>query len=136
MMRAVLESLPPEDVVDLLIDHAHEDDGLARKLLLMASRRASTARVDIASLHTLTGQTFACHGFVSYREVYGYVRGIEETIDVLEGLLAAGHADELVEVAEYALAAAERALDHVDDSDGQMREVVERLEQLHLEGGV
>lgn len=131
--RAVLESLPPEDVVDLLIDHAHEDDGLARKLLLMASRPASTARVDIASLHTLIGQAFACHGFVSYREVYGYVRGIEETIDVLDGLLEAGHADELVEVAEYALAAAERALDHVDDSDGQMREVIERLEQLHLD---
>jgi uncharacterized Zn finger protein len=130
--RAHLETLPPEALVELLIDHAHDDEGLARKLLLVATRPASGESADMGSLRALIDQTFAHHGFVHYREVYGYVRGIEETIDVLDGLLAEERAAEVVELAEYALAVAERALDHIDDSDGQMRDVIERLEALHL----
>ncbi|MDP9258884.1 MAG: hypothetical protein M3Q31_20370, partial [Actinomycetota bacterium] len=71
--------------------------------------------------------------FVSYREVPGYVRGIEETIDHLAGLYDEGRAVEVVELAEYALAAAEGALEHIDDSDGQMGDVIGRLEELHLD---
>ena len=131
--RAHLETLPPGSLVDLLIDHAHDDEALARKLLLMATRPASGASANMMSLRVLIDQAFAYHGFVSYREVCGYVRGIEQMIDVLEGLLEEGRGGEVVELAEYAIAAAERALEHVDDSDGQMREVIERLEALHLD---
>ena len=131
--RAHLETLPPGSLVDLLIDHAHDDEALARKLLLMATRPASGASANMMSLRVLIDQAFAYHGFVPYREVWGYVRGIEQMIDVLEGLLEEGRGGEVVELAEYAIAAAERALEHVDDSDGQMREVIERLEALHLD---
>ncbi len=130
--RAHLEGLPSASLVDLLIDHAHEDERLARRLLLMATRPASGASVDVVSLRALIDQAFAYHGFVPYGEVWGYVRGIEEMIDVLDGLLEDGRAREVVELAEYALVAVERSLEHVDDSDGQMREVAERLEELHL----
>lgn len=134
--RTHLETLPHEALVELLIDHAHDDSALARKLRLLAIGTSALGRgggTDLASLRALVDQVFACHGFVAYRQVYGYVRAIEETIDVLDGLLAQGSADELVEITEYALAAAERSLEHVDDSDGQMREVIERLERLHLD---
>jgi hypothetical protein len=60
------------------------------------------------------------------------VQGIERTIDVLDELLTKGHGGEVVELAEYALAALEQSLERVDDSDGRMREVGERLEELHL----
>jgi hypothetical protein len=39
------------------------------------------------------------------------VRGIDETI---EALLAAGEPNAVIELAEHALAAAERALEHID----------------------
>ena len=63
----------------------------------------------------------------------GYVRGIEETIDLLSGLYDEGQAVEVAGLAEYALAAAERALKHIDDSDGQMGDVIGRLEELYLD---
>lgn len=39
-----------------------------------------------------------------------------------------GEPNAVIELAEHALAAAERALEHIDDSDAMMREVIERLE--------
>lgn len=131
--RTYLDTLSPPALVDLLIDHAHEDERLARKLLLMATRPASGVSADLVSLRALIDQAFAYPGFVPYREVWGYVRGIEETIDVLDGLLAEGRADEVVELVEYTLAAVEQSLEQIDDSDGQMGDLAERLEALHLD---
>jgi uncharacterized Zn finger protein len=48
--RAHLETLSPEALVELLIDHAHDDEGLARKLLLMATRQASGESADMGSM--------------------------------------------------------------------------------------
>ncbi len=130
--RELLESLPAATLAELLIDHAHQDDVLARRLLLMTTRPASGAEVDAVVLRALIDQAFAYHNFVPYREMYGYLRGIDEMLEVLDGLLDEGHSGQVTELCEYALAAAERALDHVDDSGGQMREALERLEDLHL----
>jgi len=130
-IRAHLETLPQGELVDLLVDHAHDDEALARKLLLRAATPAS-AKADVASLHALIEQAFAHREFVPYREVWGYVRGIEEVIDVLEAQLAQGDGSEVVDLTEHALKLAEGALDHVDDSGGQMGDAIARLEELHL----
>ena len=131
--RAYLQTLPPDSLVELLIEHAHEDERLARRLLLMTTRPQQGASADMVSLRALIDQAFAYHGFVPYREVWGYVRGIEETTDALDELLTQGRAGEVVELTEYALAAFEQALGQIDDSGGQMRDVATRLEELHLD---
>ena len=131
--RAHLETLPQSELVELLIDRAHDDEALARQLLLRAARPASGTAADVASMRALIDQAFAYREFVPYREVWGYVRGIEEAIDVLEALLEEGRGDDVVELAEHALKAAEGALEHIDDSDGQMADVIGRLEELHLD---
>jgi len=53
-------------------------------------------------------------------------------VDVLEGLLKEGRAEEVIDLAEYALTLAEEALGQVDDSDGEVYTVYERLQGLHL----
>jgi Family of unknown function (DUF6880) len=131
--RTYLRTLPPDSLMELLVEHAHEDERLARKLLLMSVRPGRDAAVDVVSLRTLIDQAFAYHGFVPYREVWGYVQGLEEAIDAIEELLAQGRAAEVVELAEYTLTVFEQALERVDDSDGQMRDVATRLEELHLD---
>ncbi|MFN2627154.1 MAG: DUF6880 family protein [Gaiellaceae bacterium] len=131
--RGYLEGLSVASLVDLLIDHAHEDDRLARKLLLQAARPRGNACADIASLRAVIDQAFAYNGFVPYREVWGYVQGIEEVVDILGGLIEEDRAGEVVELAEYALAALECSFEGVDDSDGQLGEVAAQLETLHLD---
>jgi len=131
--RTHLEALPQSELVELLIDHAHDDEALARKLLLQAARPAGGAAADVASLRTLIEQAFAYRDFVPYREVWGYVRGVEEATDALEALLEQGRGGDVVELAEHALKLAERALDHIDDSGGQMGDAIARIEELHLD---
>jgi uncharacterized Zn finger protein len=131
--RTYLEGLPARSLAELLIDHAHEDERLARRLLLMTARSSESVPGDMDSLRLLIDQAFAFHEFVPYREVWGYVQGLEETIDALEELLAEGRALDVVDFTEYALAAMEHALEHVDDSDGHMGDVATRLQNLHLQ---
>jgi uncharacterized Zn finger protein len=131
--RTYLEDLPPRSLVELLVDHAHEDERLARRLLLLTARSRERAPGDTDSLRVLIDQAFAFHEFVPYREVWGYVQGIEETIDALDELLTEGHAREVIELTEYALTAVEHSLEHVDDSDGQLGDLAARLQELHLE---
>jgi uncharacterized Zn finger protein len=131
-VRTYLQTLPQSELVDVLIDHAHDDEALARKLLLRTATPTS-AKANVASLRALIEQAFAFQGFVPYREVWGYVRGIEEAIDVLEAQLEQGDGGDVVDLAEHALKAAERALDHIDDSDGQMGDAIARIEELHLD---
>ncbi len=127
-----MEGLPARSLAELLIDHAHEDERLARRLLLMTARSRERTPGDTDSLRVLIDQAFAFHEFVPYREVWGYVQGIEETIDALEELLAEGRALDVLELAEYALTAVEHSLEHVDDSDGGMGDMAARLQDLHL----
>jgi uncharacterized Zn finger protein len=130
--RAHLESLPVTTLVELLVDHALEDDRLANRLLLLASRSADRGSLDVAGLRVSIDRAFAHGGFVHYREVWAYVAGVDDVIDALDDLLSAGSAGEVIGLAEYALTAFENAIEHVDDSDGRMRGIAERLEALHL----
>lgn len=131
--RIYLESISPRSLVELLVDHAHDDERLARRLLLLTARSRERSPGDMDSLRMLIDQAFAFHEFVPYREVWGYVQGIEETVDALDEMLAEGHACEVIELTEYALTAVEHSLEHVDDSDGQMGDLAARLQELHLE---
>ena len=70
--------------------------------------------------------------FISYHDVYAYSRRIEDTIDSVEVLLKEGHASEVIQLAEHALAAVESALGSIDDSDGSMVRILERFQELHL----
>src|SRR5665213_839368 len=118
--RIYLESLPPRSLVELLVDHAHDDERLARRLLLLTARSRERSPGDMDSLRMLIDQAFAFHEFVPHREVWGYVQGIEETIDARDEMITDGHAGEVIELTEYALTAVEHSLEHIDDSDGQV----------------
>jgi hypothetical protein len=64
--------------------------------------------------------------------VHDYAQGIHDAIDSIDELLREGRADEVVDLTEHALSVVERALQSVDDSDGYMGGILERLQQLHL----
>jgi hypothetical protein len=55
--RAHLETLPQSELVELLIDHAHDDEALARKLLLRAARLLRRGENAVTALELLTVRT-------------------------------------------------------------------------------
>jgi tetratricopeptide (TPR) repeat protein len=72
------------------------------------------------------------HDYVGYREMYDYGTNINAVLDSLQDLLDDGHAELVVALAEHAIDRAEDAVGYVDDSDGWMSGIAERLQDLHL----
>ena len=131
-VRAYLANIDREELVRLVMEQADGDDRFRERLLLRTSVAAS-GQPDAAVLRRLIDRAVRTDGFVPYREAYGYAGRIHEAIDRVEEMTRAPHPGAMVEVVEHALRRVERAMEDVDDSDGEMGGVLERLQDVHLE---
>lgn len=129
-LRRHLEGLEKSRLIDLLLGETENDELLRGRLLLKAAK-VQGAATDLDEYRIAIESVMNPGGFVDYRSMYDYSRGIEEVIDSVEDLLSSGHAAEVIELCEHALACLEDALGSVDDSDGYMGGMKERLCDLH-----
>jgi len=118
-----------ERLVSLLLERAEADHLFEQRLHMMAAGEGSKA-VAMATLRQSIDVAIKRRS-VQYAEMHRYVSGIEALIESLEELLKDGHGVNVRELTEYALKTAEKAMLAVDDSDGMMGGILERLEQLH-----
>jgi uncharacterized Zn finger protein len=129
-VRAHLVTLDKGTLADMLIDQAMEDDRLRQRLLMKVARKGPKG-LDVATYRRAIDEAVDVAGFVDYRDACDCARGIEEAIDSVEELLKDGHAAEVIELAEHALDSVEDAIESVDDSDGHMGGILERLQEIH-----
>lgn len=129
-VRAYLATQKTAVLVDLLMQHAEEDENLRRQLLMMAAKQAANG-LDIATYRQAIEDAIVPDDFVSYDEMYDYARKVEGVIDSIASLLKEGHAASVVDLTEHALRSVEKAMESVDDSDGHMSGILERLQDLH-----
>lgn len=130
-VRRYLATQDKPALIDLLIQHATQNHRLRQRLLLQAATRRAKG-INLDTYRRAIDDAVDTGDFVEYGAAYNYAQGIEDAIDSIDELLREGHDNEVVELAEHALAAVERALESVDDSDGYMGGVLERLQRLHL----
>jgi uncharacterized Zn finger protein len=131
-VRAYLSRLDKEELVSLLLEHADEDERLHRRLTLQAARATSGTAPSSAWKDALA-DALGTDDFVDYREAYDYACGVEEVIETLEDFLRDGEAAKVIGLAEHGISELERSLEHVDDSDGWLGGLLDRLQELHLE---
>lgn len=129
-VRAYLSRQEKKALVDLVMGQVMEDDRLHRLLLMKAAKRGGKD-LDLAAYRQAIDQAVDAGGFVDYRSAHDYVRGIEEVLDSVEALLKEGYAAEVMELSEYALRSVEEALGSVDDSDGVMGSLLDRLQEIY-----
>ena len=129
-VRTYLSGQDKSVLVNMLVEHAMEDDRLRQRLLMKAAKKGAKG-IDLISYRRAIDEAVEVDEFVNYRSAYEYASGIEEVIDPVEELLKEGYADEVIELAEHALEAVEEAMGSVDDSDGNMGGILERLQDLH-----
>jgi hypothetical protein len=129
-VRAYLAARGKEALVALLMEQAMEDDRLCQRLLMKAARKTPKG-LDLATYRQAIDRAVDLGEFVEYGAARDYAEGIDEVIDSIEELLKEGHAPGVVELTEHALVAVEDAMGSVDDSDGRMGGIVERLQELH-----
>ncbi|MGI8433436.1 MAG: hypothetical protein ACR2LE_01635, partial [Nocardioidaceae bacterium] len=94
--------------------------------------RATAGPPQLGVFRHAIEEAFVVDGYVGYREMYDYTTNIDSVLDSLQDLLDEGHAEAVIDLAEHAIARAEDAVGYVDDSDGSMSGIAERLQELHL----
>lgn len=125
--RAYLGTLSHDELIDMILDAAGRDEVLHTRLA------AAAADPDVPeSLRRVLFDAIVPRGYVRYDEAYGYLQTVDAAVDRVEALLAVGRADVVLELTEYAGECAERAVEHVDDSDGLLGGVCDHLADLHL----
>ncbi|MGH8935320.1 MAG: SWIM zinc finger family protein [Acidimicrobiia bacterium] len=129
-LRPYLEAQDKEALVELVLAQAQEDELLRGRLLLEATKTAGT-QVDLDGYRQAIDRVIMVDDYVDYRSMYDYAQGVEEVVESLEELLASRHAAEVIALTEHAMEAVEDALGRVDDSDGYLGSICDRLVKLH-----
>lgn len=129
-VRTYLSAQKPSVLVDLLLEHAEQDEILRRRLMLLAATKTGNGP-DIITYMQAIEDAIIPDGFVEYEEMYDYERSVDQVVESLEDLLKEGHTASVVELAEHALRSVEKAIESVDDSDGYLGDMLERLQDLH-----
>lgn len=129
-VRGYLEGLDRQTLVDLLVERAAEDDIFDARLRMEAAR-ATAGPPQLGVFRHAIDEAFMVGDYVGYREMYDYATNIDSVLDSLQDLLDDGHAEAVVALSEHAIDRAEDAVGYVDDSDGWMSGIAERLRDLH-----
>jgi uncharacterized Zn finger protein len=130
-VRAYLSGLSPADLADMIVARSREDDGLHRQLVLRAAR-TKHKQPDLRVWRQAIDEAVGDGDFISYGEAAGFARQIEEVIDSIADLLEEGHGETVIALSEYGLEALEEALGRMDDSNGEVGGLLDRLQDLHL----
>ncbi len=134
-VRTYLKSQEKEVLISLLVEQALEDTGLQTRLFLRVAQSAAGGP-NLPAYRRAIDRAAKTGDLVEYDDVPAYARGLERVAESLRELLPAGYAGPAVELAEYALAKFEKALDSVDDSNGTVSSVLDYLEGLHRDACV
>jgi len=129
-VRRYLSQQEKDVLVEIIAEQLTKDDQLRNKLM-MKTARFNQKGVDLAAFKHAINQATDTSGFVDYYSAHDFARGIDNVVDSVKELLADGFANEVIELAEHTLSRVEEALGDMDDSDGNMGDILERLQEIH-----
>jgi len=126
-IREYLGTLSESALREWLVEAADRDRGIREKLLISAKAKAGTSA---SSLRSVVRQATRISGYLDWREAGDYAHCLDDLAQVLDERIADGD-PKLVEIVEYAIAQAEDAIGHVDDSNGSVMAAIMRLRAVH-----
>lgn len=137
LLEGFVRRLDPERLTDIVLSQLAGDWRLREQLLLEA-RSERGLGPDMAQWRERIDSAFATGGldrwgYPHYRDPADWADSVNEVIDALDDLAAAGHHQTAAELASHAYIRADVAMGEVDDSDGRVTSVTERLAHLHLQ---
>jgi len=119
-------------LADLLLEHAMQDDGLLRRLELLAASAGGNDKTVLARLRKVITDTTRVDGFVEYQEARSWASGVAEALNQVAALVSTGRARIARQLAQHALDRIGAAIEHVDDSDGHAGGLLDLAEEIHL----
>lgn len=130
-VRSYLRGLEKDALVEMVVERAKADDEFRDRLLMKAAKQTGTG-IELSAYRDALRNAIDVDDYVEYRDMHSYTRGIRNVVASVEELMEEGYASEVVELAESALDMMEAAIPMVDDSSGDMGEILGSLQQIHL----
>lgn len=127
-LEAYLNRLDAAALRKLVLDAARRDDAF-RERLQMAAAAANASGLE--PLRDLVAQTIRQIGFLDWYAAGEYASRLNDLAEVLTERITLGD-PRLVLVIEEAIALAEKALQQVDDSNGEVMDAIFELRAVHL----
>ncbi|MGR8940626.1 MAG: SWIM zinc finger family protein [Gammaproteobacteria bacterium] len=131
-IRDYLEVQSSKALIDLVMEAAEDDDRLYRTLLLRAESVAGGAQ-SVKAYRAAIDRATHVRGSVEWGEAGAFADEIDRVVDGMAALLNPEDAPMLVDLAEYAIGRVAESLADIDDSDGEVGGILNRLVDLHLE---
>jgi tetratricopeptide (TPR) repeat protein len=131
-VREHLMSLRASALVDLILQQADEDDRLRDTLKMRVAARLAGGP-DTGTFRTALREAFRVDFDEPWQGTQGWAHGAGRVIDSIGELLGQGHAWPVIELCEEALELLDSAWGMIDDSDGDLAVLAERIGDLHLE---
>jgi uncharacterized Zn finger protein len=128
VIQSFLQTKDAHELRDLLMQASQQNKPLRDKLLMMAR---TSGGADMASLRDTVRHATRSSGFMGGHESARYARQLEDLAEMLAARISDGDKG-LVEVIELAINKAERALLHIDDSNGYVMPAILSLQRVHL----
>jgi uncharacterized Zn finger protein len=128
-LRAYVSSRPHAELVELVIG-ALERDRVMRDSVQLDMAAAAGDPAD--ALAAAIDDAAFVPDHLRWDEAWGYAERLDAVLDALERRLEAGHAVEVVALAERFATAVAAQLEYVDDSSGAVGATLARAEGLHL----
>lgn len=127
----ILREEDKDTLMRMMLDWAKDDDRLRERLLMYAPRR-SGLESGVAAASRAFERAVRVYDFVHYREASAWARGVDDAIDNIAQLPEDGHAVSVIESCESALQRLVAAAGAIDDSDGHLSVLRDRLQDIHF----
>jgi tetratricopeptide (TPR) repeat protein len=129
-IRQFIDRSDKQTLAEFLLAQAERDPQFAAALQA-AALRGSKAKP--AQLKALIQKAFTVSDYVDYRDAYTVVDRAGDAAGVIENAIDNGNPRLAAELAQYALELGADAINHVDDSDGGLGDVMAGIARLHVE---
>src|SRR5262249_45622326 len=134
-LRSIREHLRGKgtgQLVEMIMDLAERDPALLADLELAATAATSDDQQLFAQFKKAITEATRTHGFVEYGEARDWAEAIERVLDRMANLIGIGRAKLGMRLLDYFFARMDKALNNMDDSDGQGGAGYAKACKLHL----
>jgi len=130
-IAAALNAADRATLVRLVLEWAEGNAPLKAKLMELGALRKGP-EAGIALARKTLEKSIRIRNHLDYRETPSYAAGVEAAIDAVDALLGNGQAASVIDLCEDGMQWLSTAIEQVDDSDGYVMTLIERLQDLHL----
>lgn len=131
-IRDHLKQKGVDALVGMIVELAERDPVLLRRLDVAAAVMHADDGTLRTRLRKAIDAATRTRDYVEYGEAQDWASNVNAPLDAIEDLVSGNRACLALELAEYAIDRIERAIDSIDDSEGDCGELLHRARDIHL----